>query len=92
MAVNGRWDLNTNWETYNGTTWTTAGAFPTAADGKITIQAGDSIFLNAAIAIDQVVIENGGRLSIFNNTVATTVTLNDGPGTDIDNSGRLYVG
>lgn len=87
----GTWSTIANWETYNGTAWVAASAAPTSADGIITILAGDSMIIDAAVTIDQVVVESGGSLAIFNTGAAFTTTLNDGAGVDIDVSGRLTI-
>lgn len=87
----GPWSTISNWETYNGSAWVAAIASPTSSDGVITIQATDSIVLNSAISIDQVVVSGGATLAIYNLSTATTVTLNDGTGDDISVDGRLYV-
>lgn len=76
----GTWKTIAAWETYNGTTWVPAAAFPTSADGVITIRTGDSIALTTTtINIDQVVVEPGASLSIF----SITATLNNDAGDDI---------
>lgn len=88
----GQWTTPATWQTFDGLDWVTASAFPTSADGVITIQSGDSIQLtgaSAAISIDQVVVESGGYLVIFN--TSGTVTLNNGSGNDITVDGRLYI-
>lgn len=88
-----QWTTVGSWQQFDGTTWVAASAFPTSADGVITIQAGDSLQLSGAtsnISIDQVVIEPGGILALLNNT-GGAVTLNNGAGDDISVNGRMYV-
>jgi len=87
----GLWSAVSTWETFDGTSWVAAVATPTSADGVITIQTGDSIILDFAVSIDQVVIQNGAILAMFNAGTPTTFTLNDGPGDDIINDGKLNV-
>jgi hypothetical protein len=70
----GTWKTLAAWERFDGTSWVPAPAFPTSADGVITIRTGDSIALTTTtINIDQVVVEPGASLSIF----SITATLND---------------
>src|SRR5687768_16012781 len=66
----GVWSTASVWQVYDGTAWETATAAPTASDGNITISAGDSITLTDSRTVDQVVVANGGILSIFNLAVA----------------------
>lgn len=91
VTTTGVWNTASNWQVYDGNSWVTASTPPTSADGVITIVAGDSIRLNTATAFDQVVIEAGGVLAIFNTTTPTTFTLDDGAGNDIEVNGRLYI-
>jgi hypothetical protein len=92
----GQWTTVASWQRFDiGTsTWVAATAFPTSADDVITVLAGDSLILSGAtsnISIDQVVVEPGGVLTIFNNT-GGAVVLNNGAGDDISVDGRLYFG
>lgn len=94
-GVASQWLTPGNWQRFDTptSTWVTATSFPTSADGVITIQTGDTLQLTGAgsnISIDQVVIEPGAVLVIFN-TTSGTVTLNDGAGDDISVLGRFYV-
>ncbi len=91
VSPTGLWNTAASWQTFDGSSWITATVPPSATDGIITIQNGDSIRINSATSLDQVVVENGGVLTMFNTGSATTFTLNDGAGNDIDNSGHLYV-
>ena len=62
----GSWSNIAIWETYNGVSWGPAAAYPTSADGVITISAGDSVNLDNITpdpTIDQVVVD--GSLIIF---------------------------
>jgi hypothetical protein len=92
---NFNWTTIANWETFNGTSWVAASAYPTSADGVITISTGDSITITTtAVTIDQVNVASGASLTIF----SVTATLNNGTGDDIivdgdgTNSHGLYVG
>lgn len=93
-TASAQWTTAASWQEWDGVAWVAAGAFPTSANGVITIQAGDSLLLSGAtsnISIDQVVIDPGGILVFFNNT-SGAVTINNGTGDDIAVNGRLYVG
>jgi hypothetical protein len=83
------WATAGNWEKHNGTTWATATSAPTSADGVITIRTGSSYtFSIGTVAIDQVVIENGGTLTYSGGTL----TVADGTGDDlVINSGGKFV-
>lgn len=91
VSTFGDWNLAINWERFNGTSWLPAITAPTSADGAITIRSGDSITLTNATSFDQLQIESGGILAIFNNSTATDFTLDDDAGNDLINNGRLYV-
>ena len=69
----------TNWETYNGSSWVSAGGAPDNTDGVITILNGHTATVNADVTLDQVVVY--GNLTISGSQV--TFTLNDGSGTDL---------
>jgi hypothetical protein len=87
----GDWGLAINWERFNGTSWLPTVTAPNSSDGVITIRSGDSITLTNATNFDQLVIESGGILAMFNNSTATSFTLDDNAGNDIIINGRLYV-
>ncbi len=91
-STNGDWESLSSWEVFNGTDWVAATEIPGSADGVITIKAGDSLRLLQERTIDQVVIEEGGALAIFNlSPPVRTFTLNDGIGDDIVVNGRLWI-
>lgn len=92
VTTSGNWTTPSTWQVFDGTSWIAATTAPTSADGVITIVTGDSIFLNSATTIDQVKVQNGGILALFNSSTNTTFTLNDQAGEDdIDVHGKLYV-
>ena len=80
----GNWNLNTTWETYNGSSWITppAGTYPDASDGAITIQQNDAVILPGGVSIqgDEIYIESNGSLTIQN---AATLDLVNGSGNDL---------
>ena len=75
----GNWNSATTWETWNGSAWVESGT-PTSADGVISIRVGHTVTITAAVTIDQVVIEEGGKVI---HSASATVTLNNGSGTDL---------
>jgi Secretion system C-terminal sorting domain len=88
----GDWTLASTWQTYNGTTWVAAATAPVAGTEVVTIQTGDSINLTASTTMDNVVVQTGAVLALFNSGASPTFTLNNGtPGNDLSNSGTLYV-
>lgn len=88
------WNVNSTWQRYDGSSWIAATAVPTSANAeKITIRGNDSVRLQHTTTIDQVEVENGAKLAIFNGS-AIIVTLNNNPsGDDINilSGGRLYI-
>ena len=91
VSPTGLWSDAASWQTYNGSAWVAAVTPPTSSNGVITIVNGDSIRINTATNFDQVVIESGAALTMFNFSIATAFTLNDAPGADITVNGRLYI-
>jgi lysophospholipase L1-like esterase len=88
----GLWSNASSWQVYDGVNWVTATSSPTSGTaGVITIVTGDSIRINTATSFDQVVIESGASLSLFNLTTPTTFTLNNGDGNDIEVYGGLFI-
>lgn len=88
----GAWNAANSWERFNGTSWATALAPPTSADGVITIRNTHRIDLTTATTIDQVVVASGGQLVIFNLVTPFVATLANGVGNDIEVNGTLIVG
>ena len=80
----GDWSLTTTWESFNGTTWTTATSTPTSASGYIIIRQAHTATITTGITVDQVIIETGGRLN-----VNTNLNVNNGAATDLSNNGIL---
>ena len=79
-AKSGNWTDITVWQRYNGTKWVAASAYPTSADGIISIQDLTAVTINATIAIDQTVVDAGGQLNLLANY---TVSLNNTAGDDL---------
>jgi hypothetical protein len=80
--TSGNWNDIATWQTYDGTTFIDATTTPTSASGVVKILNGHTVTINAAVTIDQVVVEAGGTL-----TQTATVTLNDGSGDDLTVNG-----
>jgi hypothetical protein len=59
-AVAGTWNVASNWQRYNGTTWVTPPAPPTGSE-FITIQSTDSMFISAVVSISGT-LKNQGKL------------------------------
>jgi len=76
----------TNWQRYDGTSWVAAGAAPTQAANIITIRNTHTAFVTASIPLNQLVVEAGGILTI---NAGITLTLRNGPGTDLNVSGTV---
>ena len=84
--ASGNWGSATTWERFNGTTWVNAAATPTSANNIITIRNGHTVTVAASVTADQLVIETGGRVNI---SATRTLTIANGTGTDVSNSGIL---
>jgi hypothetical protein len=95
VTTTGVWSDASSWERFDGTTWVAATAAPTSNDGIITIQNGDSIQLTSATTINQVRVESGGILSVFdiaNPSPKTVFTLDDvANAEDLQVEGKLYL-
>jgi len=74
-AGSGSWNAASTWETYDGTTWVTATAAPTSADGIITLRNLHTVTVDAAATADQIVIESGGSLVV---SAGNTLTIANG--------------
>lgn len=88
-STGGNWTDITKWERYNGTSWVAAVAYPTSADGVITISSNDSIMVDAAVTADQIIVSANGVLAV--NITSNNLTLNDGSGDDLIVNGTLLL-
>src|SRR5688572_24995038 len=89
-GLSATWSTTSIWERYDGGTssWVAALTYPTSSDNVITISSGDSIQITSpALTLDQLVIESNASILI----ASQTVTVNNGPGNDLQVNGRLYV-
>ena len=77
------WANTANWEIYDGVNWIPASYWPTSADGVITILSGTTITIYndlIGIPLDQIVLNS---TAILYNVAWENITLNDGPGVDL---------
>lgn len=87
-AGSGYWNSVTSWEySSDGSVWTAASAAPDLGANTISIQPGHTVTVAAPVAVDQVIITNGGVL----NVASSGFIVNDGTGDDviIRNGGTL---
>jgi subtilisin family serine protease len=75
-----------SWEVKSGSGFIPAVAAPHWWDDSITIQPGHTVTIDTAMQLDQLWIKSGGTL-----TVASSLQLHDGTGTDIQSDGILAV-
>lgn len=91
-----QWTDVATWQRYDAAkkAWVPAERFPTASDGVITIQQGDSVIITgdaaARLSIDQVLIDQRAAL-VFKKNEYGGIKLNDGDGDDITIKGHLYI-
>ncbi len=85
----GNWGDVTKWERFTAGSWVAAPSTPVSTDGVITIRTGDSILINIAVTVDEVIVASGGVLTA--NTTATNTTLNNGAGDDLTVNGTLFL-
>src|SRR5215471_426845 len=74
----GNWSVAATWQRFDGANWVAAPAAPSSSDGVITIQSTHTVTINTSVTADQIVVSSGGTL-----VLASTLTLNDGVGTDL---------
>ncbi|HRD53532.1 MAG TPA: hypothetical protein PKY96_12870, partial [Flavobacteriales bacterium] len=82
----GNWADPAIWERNDGGNWVPAGAAPTHVSGTITIRATHTVTVNASTTMDEVLVESDGAL-----IVASTATVMDGVGFDVDVLGSLTI-
>ncbi len=79
------WGDASTWERYDGASWVTATVAPDFNDGVITVRSPTYIRLYSDLTIDQTIVENGA--TIQPSQAGTTLTINNGPGTDLELNG-----
>jgi hypothetical protein len=82
----GLWSAVGSWQRFDGTNWVAATAVPSAATANlISIRSPHIIQVNAAVTLDQLVIDAGATL----NWTAAAITIANGTGTDFLVNGTL---
>lgn len=83
-ATTGSWNVPGSWQSsIDGlTNWVTATVAPSSSANVITIVNGNNIEINSKVKLDQLIITNGGQLTV--NSSVGTLNINDGVGIDID--------
>lgn len=82
----GAWRNSTTWEySTDDIVWQSGEAIPDFNDSTITIRNGHEVTDNQTLDIDQVIIEEGATLRVYN------FMLRDAVGIDLECNGRLYI-
>jgi hypothetical protein len=81
---NGLWSAPSTWQVFDGSAFVAATNAPSSVDETITIRTGHNVTINAPVTADQVVVDNGGTL-----TLSSTLNLNNGIGDDLTVAGTL---
>ncbi|RYY58508.1 MAG: hypothetical protein EOO05_16190, partial [Chitinophagaceae bacterium] len=84
-VVNGIWHEPSTWQRFDGSTWVAVGTYPNLTAGTITILPGHTIRITDTVTVDQLVIQTGAEVR----SEGLLLTVNNGPGNDISNSGTL---
>jgi hypothetical protein len=81
-AQSGNWNVASTWQSSAsaGGPWSAAATTPTSSDQTVTILASHTVRINAAVTIDEVVIDPGATL-IAN--ASANIVLNNGTGPDL---------
>jgi hypothetical protein len=80
----GNWNQPATWERFNGSVWQTVTGtapltVPNSGDGVITIQNTHIVSITAALSVDQVIVQSGGRVNLNSNV---TLNIANGAGDD----------
>src|SRR5688572_17183116 len=86
-VASGEWNALTTWQVYNGSAWIAAASAPSSSKNIIQIQSGHTVIITAGVSADQILIDDGGQLTI--NT--GTLSLANGTGTDLIVNGTLII-
>lgn len=81
----GNWATATTWEYYTGSAWTTPSSGPASGNNIITVRNGHTVTVTAAVTVDQVIVESGGKVTVNN----VTMTIADEEGDDFVVNGTL---
>jgi hypothetical protein len=85
-VATGNWSAIATWQRFDGTSWVAAVATPTSANGVITIQAPFIVTRNAALTVDQVIIDPGATIL---SSAASILTIANGAGVDLTINGTF---
>jgi hypothetical protein len=83
-AGSGNWNTVAVWQTWNGTAWVTPGGTPNNTSGMITILAGHTITVPAALNVDELTV-NG----TMNTSAGIVLTVSNGTGVDLQINGTF---
>ncbi len=84
--ASGNWNAITTWQRYSGGAWNNATAIPVITDKAITILSGHTVTVTSDVTADQIVVDNGGILSIAS---GKKLILNNGSGCDLSINGTI---
>jgi hypothetical protein len=80
-TASGNWNATSTWQaSADNTTWQTALSTPDYNSNTISIQSGHTVTITSSVTIDQTVVN--GTL-VYGDFAGSTLTLNDGTGTDL---------
>ncbi len=83
-AATGNWNVVTTWQTWNGTAWVAPAGTPNNTNGVITIQAGHTVTIPAAVTVDEAIV-NG----TMNTSAGIILTIFNGAGVDLQINGTF---
>lgn len=87
-AATMNWNTTTSgqWQSYDGSSWVNTTTPPTSSNANIiTIRNGHTVTVTAAVSVDQVVVESGGKVTVNN----VTMTIANGTGDDFVVNGTV---
>ncbi len=86
--TSGNWNTVSVWETWSNPSWIAATTPPSSSDKSINIQSGHTVTITSNVIADELTVDQGGTL-ILN---GSTLTINNGTGTDMVVHGILDMG
>jgi hypothetical protein len=85
--ASGDWNSASTWQTSaDGISWINSTLIPNSTANTISIRTGDSVYVAAAVSVDQVVVNSGATL---NSTSGLTVVNGTGDDISIENGGKI---
>ncbi|MGZ4073360.1 MAG: PKD domain-containing protein [Bacteroidia bacterium] len=86
-TATGNWENTSTWQmSSDNSTWVTSTATPYYNSNLINIQSSHTVTINESVKIDQTTVN--GTL-VYGNTAGSTLTINDGSGTDLTVNGTF---